>query len=147
MIKNNKEFSRKQFEQLEIFKKNNPDFFVPSKIIKGHQHFSIIPLTFGRFIDISDIRKKLWIDEYLELVQEDKKTNSAYTSFAQYMFILESENKRLKEQLVQREDIINETINKLKDSEEFAMTLVLELNDEQSILLRLLRILQRCSNG
>lgn len=46
-----------------------------------------------------NLRKELGIDEYLELIKEDKNLNSAYTSFAQYMHILEQENKQLKDEV------------------------------------------------
>lgn len=48
---------------------------------------------------MSELRKELGIDDWLELVKEDKNLSSAYTSFAQYMYFLEQENQQLKEQL------------------------------------------------
>ena len=50
---------------------------------------------------MNKLRKELGIDEYLELVKEDKNLNMGYVSFAQYMDILEKENQQLKEQLEQ----------------------------------------------
>lgn len=55
-----------------------------------------------------NLRKELGVDEWLELVKEDKDLNSAYISFAQYMYILEKENQQLKEQLKQRDGVIKE---------------------------------------
>ena len=46
-----------------------------------------------------DLRKKLGIDDWLELVKEDRNCNGAYISFGQYMYLLEKENQELKEQL------------------------------------------------
>lgn len=53
-----------------------------------------------------NIRKQLGIDDLLELVKEDKNLDSAYISFAQYMDILEKENRQLKNDL----KILNEVL-------------------------------------
>lgn len=91
-----------------------------------------------------ELRKKLGIDEWLDLVKEDKNLNGAYISFAQYMYSLEQEvdalkqthdydlkmidevkgnsvelfqeNKQLKEQLNQEKDDFKELV-KLDDKE------------------------------
>lgn len=39
--------------------------------------------------NIKELRKDLGIDEYLELLKEDKNLNGAYVSFGQYIDILE----------------------------------------------------------
>lgn len=44
-----------------------------------------------------ELRKALGIDDWLELVKEDKNLNGAYISFGQYMYILEKQNAELKE--------------------------------------------------
>lgn len=46
-----------------------------------------------------DLRKKLGIDDWLELVKEDRNCNGAYISFGQYMYLLEKENQKLKDRL------------------------------------------------
>lgn len=46
-----------------------------------------------------NLRKDLGIDEWLELVKEDKNLNGAYISFGQYMHLLEQENQQLKEEI------------------------------------------------
>lgn len=40
---------------------------------------------------MNDLRKSLGIDEWLELVKEDKNLKGAYISLAQYMYLLEKE--------------------------------------------------------
>lgn len=47
----------------------------------------------------NNLRKELGIDEYLELLKEDKNLDGAYISFGQYIYILEKENQNLKENL------------------------------------------------
>lgn len=61
-----------------------------------------------------NLRKELGIDEWLELVKEDKNFDSAYISFAQYMYTLEKENQHLKKQLKQRNEVIDESIKQTK---------------------------------
>ena len=53
-----------------------------------------------------DLRKKLGIDDWLELVKEDRNCNGAYISFGQYMYLLEKENQELKKQLEEVEFIV-----------------------------------------
>ncbi|MCI8670937.1 MAG: hypothetical protein HFI36_02725 [Bacilli bacterium] len=55
---------------------------------------------------MNKLRKELGIDDWLELVKEDQNLNGAYISFAQYIYILEN-------QLKQRDEVIDEAINKL----------------------------------
>lgn len=43
-------------------------------------------------------REELKIDDWLELVKEDKNLKGAYVSFAQYIYLLEQENQKLKEE-------------------------------------------------
>ena len=50
-------------------------------------------------MDIKELRKNLGIDDYLELVKEDRNCHGAYISFGQYMYLLEKENQDLKKQL------------------------------------------------
>lgn len=54
-----------------------------------------------------NLRKELGIDEWLEIVKEDKNLYSAYIPFAQYMHILEKENHQLKEQVKLYETYLN----------------------------------------
>ena len=53
------------------------------------------------------MREELGIDDWLELVKEDKNLNGAYISFAQYMYLLEKENQELKRNC----NIGNENLN------------------------------------
>ena len=54
-----------------------------------------------------ELRKKLAIDEYLDLIKDDKNLNMAYTSLAQYMCLLE-------QQLEEKEKIIDDNVMKVK---------------------------------
>lgn len=63
-----------------------------------------------------NLRKELGIDEWLELVKEDKNLDSAYISFAQYMYTLEKENQQLKEQLRRRNEVIDEIANLIENT-------------------------------
>lgn len=56
---------------------------------------------------MNDLRKRLGIDDWLEIIKEDRVCNGAYISFAQYMYLLEKENSKYKE-------VINELRNYLK---------------------------------
>lgn len=42
------------------------------------------------------MREELGIDDWLELVKEDKNLRGAYICFAQYMYLLEKENEKNK---------------------------------------------------
>lgn len=53
--------------------------------------------------DYKSLRKKLGIDEWLDLCKEDKILNGGYVSFGQYIYILE-------QQLEEKSKIINEAI-------------------------------------
>lgn len=97
-----------------------------------------------------DLRKKLGIDDWLELVKEDRNCNGAYISFGQYMYLLEKENQDLKKQLEEMDSklffIKNELEmrqksidNKLRQQEEFIEWLeanleALEMCDRELIL-------------
>lgn len=63
---------------------------------------------------MSELRKNLEIDEWLELVKEDKNLNGAYISFAQYIDILEIENQQLKSQVKQIKDNNEELKRRLR---------------------------------
>lgn len=74
---------------------------------------------------MSEERKNLGIDEWLELVKEDKNLKGAYICFGQYMYLLEKENQQLKEEskytvpIVEYNKIIsekNKEINQLKEA-------------------------------
>lgn len=60
---------------------------------------------------MSEERNKLCIDEYLDLLKEDKNLNMAYISFGQYINILEN-------QLQQKENIIKK-LNDYIESDTF----------------------------
>lgn len=50
------------------------------------------------------IKEKLGVDEWLELIREDKFLYGAYISICQYVDLTEQENKRLKDQIKVFED-------------------------------------------
>lgn len=56
-----------------------------------------------------DLRKRLGIDEWLEIIKEDRVCNGAYISFAQYMYLLEKENQTYKE-------VINKAIKYIEEN-------------------------------
>ena len=66
-------------------------------------------------MDIKELRKKLGIDDYLELVKEDRNCHGAYVSFGQYMYLLEKENQELKKQLEEKENQQKEFIECLEN--------------------------------
>lgn len=47
----------------------------------------------------SELKNGLGIDEWLELIKEDKNLNGAYISIAQYIYLIEKENQETKELL------------------------------------------------
>ena len=53
------------------------------------------------------LKEDLAIDEWLELIKEDKNLNGAYISIAQYTYLIEKENQELKKQLDDTKDYIN----------------------------------------
>ena len=61
-----------------------------------------------------DLRKKLGIDDWLELVKEDMNCNGAYISFGQYMYLLEKDNQELKKQLEEMDSKLFFTKNELE---------------------------------
>lgn len=61
-----------------------------------------------------DLRKKLGIDDWLELVKEDRNCNGAYISFGQYMYLLEKESQELKKQLEEMDSKLFFTKNELE---------------------------------
>jgi len=63
---------------------------------------------------MNNLRKELGIDEYLELLKEDKNLDSAYISFGQYIYILETKNKKLKEELKATRKGLNKVLSKRK---------------------------------
>lgn len=88
-----------------------------------------------------NLRKELGIDDWLELVKEDKNLDSAYISFAQYMDILEKENQHLKEQLKQRDEVIDESIKQTKFIDEQLRKYVTPISSKE--VTDLLEILQK----
>lgn len=59
---------------------------------------------------MNDLRKRLGIDDWLEIVKEDRVCNGAYISFAQYMYLLEQENKKYKEVIDKLKKYLIDTI-------------------------------------
>ena len=59
-----------------------------------------------------ELKGQLGLDEWLELIKEDKNLNGAYFSIAQYVDLIEKENRQLKIQISARE----EEYKKLKDN-------------------------------
>lgn len=57
---------------------------------------------------MNDLRKKLGIDDWLEIIKEDRVCNGAYISIAQYMYLLEQENQKYKEVIEKVKDYIND---------------------------------------
>ncbi len=55
-----------------------------------------------------ELRKGLAIDEYLELIKEDKNLNMAYISLSQYMHLLEN-------QLEEKDKVIDEAIKFIRN--------------------------------
>ena len=47
----------------------------------------------------NELKNGLGIDEWLELIKEDKNLNGAYISIAQYIYLIEKENQETKELL------------------------------------------------
>ena len=70
-------------------------------------------------MDIKDLRKKLGIDDYLELVKEDRNCHGAYISFGQYMYLLEKENQELKNRLEECYCNRTDCSSRIKDSKQY----------------------------
>ena len=60
---------------------------------------------------MNDLRKRLGIDDWLEIIKEDRVCNGAYISFAQYMYLLEKENQKYKE-------VINKAIKYIEENKQ-----------------------------
>lgn len=54
-------------------------------------------------VEKNELKKELGIDEWLELMREDKNLNGGYISIAQYIYLLE-------EQLKKKDEVIDEAI-------------------------------------
>lgn len=80
----------------------------------------------------SELRKKLGIDDWLKLVEEDKNLNGAYISFGQYMHILEKREKQLQNNWNELKKRINTRIKSYKDrqklGEGYELTQVMEIS-------------------
>lgn len=68
-------------------------------------------------MDIKELRKNLGIDDYLELVKEDRNCHGAYISFGQYMYLLEKENQALKKSLKASRRVAKHHLNRELDLE------------------------------
>nr|DAZ10811.1 MAG TPA: hypothetical protein [Caudoviricetes sp.] len=53
---------------------------------------------------MNELKGQLGLDEWLELIKEDKNLNGAYISIAQYVDLIEKEKQRLKIQISAREE-------------------------------------------
>ena len=60
---------------------------------------------------MNDLRKKLGIDDWLEIIKEDRVCNGAYISIAQYMYLLEQENQKYKEVINKMKTNLDSSIN------------------------------------
>lgn len=57
--------------------------------------------------ELSEIKEKLGINNWLELIKEDKNLNGAYISISQCIWLLEQENKRLKENAEHNDKVVD----------------------------------------
>lgn len=57
--------------------------------------------------ELSEIKEKLGINNWLELIKEDKNLNGAYISISQCIWLLEQENKRLKENAENNDKVVD----------------------------------------
>ena len=74
------------------------------------------------------LRKKLGIDEWLDLCKEDKILNGGYVSFGQYMYILEQQLEEKEEQLI----IMSEAFDELKhQKQDYTQINILEMKLEE----------------
>lgn len=78
-------------------------------------------------------RNLLGIDDWLEIVKEDKNLNGAYISFAQYMYLLEQENRGLKKELEVGEQQYNDLIEEKEELQEQLSSIALELEEYKKI--------------
>ena len=53
---------------------------------------------------MNELKGQLGLDEWLELIKEDKNLSGAYFSIAQYVYLIEKENQQLKIQISAREE-------------------------------------------
>lgn len=53
---------------------------------------------------MNELKGQLGLDEWLELIKEDKNLNGAYISIAQYVDLIEKENQQLKIQISAKEE-------------------------------------------
>lgn len=62
--------------------------------------------------ELAMTKEKLGISDWLKLIKEDKNLNGAYISISQYIWLLEQENKQLKE----RADYLERSNNRREDT-------------------------------
>ena len=65
--------------------------------------------------ETSELRKGLGIDDWLELIKEDKNLKGAYICFGQYMDILEKREKQLQNNWNELKKIIEQDIRKCEE--------------------------------
>lgn len=90
-------------------------------------------------MDIKELRKNLGIDDYLELVKEDRNCHGAYISFGQYMYLLEKENQALKKSLKASRRVAKHHLNREFDLENQQKEFIEWLED----MIRTLEMLDR----
>lgn len=78
-----------------------------------------------------DLRKKLGIDDWLELVKEDRNCNGAYISFGQYMYLLEKDNQELKKQLEVGKEQYNDLVEEKEKIQEQLSSNTLQFENQQ----------------
>jgi hypothetical protein len=54
-----------------------------------------------------ELKTELGINEWLELIKEDKNLNGAYISICQYIYLTEKENQKLKNNKIKDDKLIN----------------------------------------
>lgn len=55
-------------------------------------------------------REELGINDWLELIKEDKNLNGAYISISQYIYLIEKENQELKKKLEENKKFNNKVL-------------------------------------
>lgn len=63
----------------------------------------------------ADLKTRLGVDEWLELIREDKNLNGAYISICQYVYLVEKENRELKTQIEEYQKALDETMSEKID--------------------------------
>ena len=92
-----------------------------------------------------ELKTELGINEWLELIKEDKNLNGAYISICQYIYLTEKENQELKKQL--EENRLNH--KQLKDLEKtqllnsYQAEKLIKLNNQQKEFINWLKAMSK----